>query len=322
MRPNILFSAASARGHAFAERWRGNRPPFLCVLAHTDTCLIPGVSSAGISEELRPLTPAADAEVVQLGRPVCLPELPSNPLGAPGPAERFELGLALGREQASSAAYLVIGESVPGGTTTALALLLALGYAALGRVSGSMPGNAHALKARVTSTALAAAGLQPGDGRAAPLAAVAALGDPMQPLVAGIALGAASLGCDVLLAGGSQMLAVAALVEALHGRAALGRMAVGTTRWIVEDPAADIPGLAAEISADLPLLAANLDFSASRHPGLRAYEQFLVKEGVGAGGACIAALLATAAPIDRLEALIDATYDGLAAVRNRLAAEG
>src|SRR5919199_427341 len=250
MRPALLFGAARERGHAFAERWRGARPPFVCILAHTDTCLIPGVSSAGISEELRPLTPAADAEVVQLGRPVCLPELPSNPLGAPGPAgitraalclgglratflgaglqvwpatacvqvcatpggdvrlgravpnagELFELGLALGREQASSAAHLVIGESVPGGTTPALALPLA-------------PGNAHALKARVTSTALAAAGLRPGDGRAAPLAAVAAIGDPMQPLVAGMALGAAAGGGEVLLAGGSQMLAVAALIR-------------------------------------------------------------------------------------------------------------
>jgi NaMN:DMB phosphoribosyltransferase len=190
-------------------------------------------------------------------------------------------------------------------------VLLSLGYAAHRRVSGSMPGNAHALKREIVAEALAAAGLQPGDGRAAPMEAMAAIGDPMQPLVAGLALGAASVGCDVLLAGGSQMLAVAALVEALHGRAALERMAVGTTRWIVEDPAADVPGLAREISADLPVLAVNLDFSTSRHAGLRAYEQFLVKEGVGAGGACIAALLATGVPIERLENAIETTYDGL-----------
>jgi uncharacterized protein (TIGR00303 family) len=333
----------------------------VCVLGHTDTCLIPGVSSAGVSEELRPLTPAADAEVVHLGHSLCLPVLPSNPVGAPGPAgitraavqlagfqatfvgvglrvwpatqclqvstlaggdirrgravpnasELFERGLTLGREVAPEQPYLVIGESVPAGTTTALAVLLALGYAAQGRVSGSMPGNAHALKREIVSTALAAAGLQPGDGRSAPLAAVAAIGDPMQPLVTGVALGAASVGLGVLLAGGSQMLAVAALVEALHGRDALDGMAIGTTRWIVEDPAADIPGLAVDISADLPVLAANLDFSGSRHAGLRAYEQFLVKEGVGAGGACIAALQATGAPIERLQDAIESTYDPL-----------
>src|SRR5216684_9167374 len=86
MRPPILFSTAPERGQTFAERWAGLRPAFCCVLAHTDTCLIPGVSAAGISEELRPYTPAADAEVVLLGAPRCLPRLPSNPLGAAGPA--------------------------------------------------------------------------------------------------------------------------------------------------------------------------------------------------------------------------------------------
>src|SRR3954467_14944147 len=96
MRSPILFSSATARGQALAERWRWQRPAFCCVLAHTDTCVVPGISAAGMSEELRPLTPAADAEVVLLGAPRCLPLLPSNPLGAPGPAgiTRAALGLA------------------------------------------------------------------------------------------------------------------------------------------------------------------------------------------------------------------------------------
>ncbi|HLZ32016.1 MAG TPA: TIGR00303 family protein [Chloroflexota bacterium] len=359
MRAPILFAAAPEPGRAFVERWRGFRPSFWCVLAHTDTCLVPGLSAAGASEELRPLTPAADAEVVNLGAPRCLPRLPSNPLGAAGPAgitraalamagvdamfvgaglrvwpatecrriscepggniergcavrgaaELFELGQQLGRECRER--YLVLGESVPGGTTTALALLLALGYAAEGRVSGSQAGNGHALKIRVARSALNATGWAPGDGRADPLTAVCNVGDPMQPLAAGVVLGATQAGCDVLLAGGSQMLAVAALLQALRGSQALERVAIGTTRWVVEDPAADVPGLAAEISGHLAVLAANLDFSASRHDALRAYEGFLVKEGVGAGGASIAALLHTGQPIEQLEAAIDATYDGL-----------
>jgi uncharacterized protein (TIGR00303 family) len=360
-RPPILFATAPDRGKAFASRWAGKRPAFCCVLAHTDTCLIPGVSAAGISEELRPYTPAADAEVVLLGAPHCLPRLPSNPLGAAGPsgitraalqlagieavfigaglrvwpetqcervdaepggniecahavpnaARLLDAGLEIGRKLAATAPYLVLAESVPGGTTTGLALLLALGVAAEGRVSGSQVDNAHDLKTRVARTALNAANLTVGGGRDDPLKAVSALGDPMQPLAAGIARGAAEAGCDVLLAGGSQMLAVAALIAALHGPDALNRIAIGTTRWIVQDPAADIAGLADEIDPDLPVLAANLDFSNSRHPGLRSYEQWLVKEGVGAGGASIAALLATGAPIERLQEAIDATYDGL-----------
>ena len=219
MRSPILFASAAERGQAFAGRWRGQSPTFWCVLAHTDTCLLPGVSAAGISEELRPLTPAADAEVVHLGSPRCLPTLPSNPLGAPGPSgitraalrlagiepcflalglrawpetpfrlvpslpggridhahavpdarEIFERGLEIGSELRPENGYLVLAESVPGGTTTALALLLALGFDAEGRVSGSMPGNSHALKNRVAQAGLKAAGLKQGDGRADPL---------------------------------------------------------------------------------------------------------------------------------------------------------
>src|SRR5438105_15278376 len=86
MRPEILFATAPERGQAFTERWHGLRPSFCVVLAHTDTCLVPGISAAGVSRELRPWTPAADAEVVRLGRPLCLPDLPSNPSGAPGPS--------------------------------------------------------------------------------------------------------------------------------------------------------------------------------------------------------------------------------------------
>ena len=357
----ILFAASARRGAAFVDRWRGVRPEFLCVLAHTDTCLIAGLSTAGVSEDLRAYTPAADAEVVQLGEPLCLPMLPSSPLGAPGPSgitraalrlagieatfvgaglriwptadclrvsdepgasielghavsnarELFEAGVDLGRDVARRTEHLVLAESVPGGTTTALAVLLALGYAAEGRVSGSVPGNAHELKTRVARSALAAAGLRSAGAGADPLLVVSRVGDPMQPLVAGLALGAMRDGCEVLLAGGSQMLAVAALLVALGGRAALERVAVGTTRWIVQDPAADVAGLAADVSPELPLLAINLDFGTSRHPGLRKYERFLVKEGVGAGGACIAALLATGASLGELHDAIDATYDSL-----------
>src|SRR5207253_10833106 len=57
--------------------------------------LIPGVSSAGITEDLRTFTPAADTEVVKLGAALCLPMLPSNPLGAPGPSGITRAALCL-----------------------------------------------------------------------------------------------------------------------------------------------------------------------------------------------------------------------------------
>ena len=357
-RSPVLFVHAPGRGRAFVRRWSGQRSLFCCILAHTDTCLRPGISAAGIREDLRAFTPAADAEVVLTGRPNCLLALPSNPLGVPGPAaitraalrladieacfvaaglrvwpdvavrrvacapggsvetgravpearELFETGCCLGHELAAERRHVVVGESVPGGTTTALALLLALGLRADGRVSGSMPGNAHRLKSRLARAGLAASGLEPGDGRADPLGAAACVGDPMQPLAAGIAAGASAAGAEVLLAGGSQMVAVAALLAALGGQAALERLAIGTTRWITADPAADVAGLTAELSPRLPLLAINLDFCRSRHAALQRYEQFLVKEGVGAGGACLAAVWSAAASIEDLQAAIDRAY--------------
>jgi uncharacterized protein (TIGR00303 family) len=357
----ILFAQAPQRGQAFVKRWRGQKPGFCCVLAHTDTCLIPGISAAGLNEELRSFTPAADAEVVHAGQPRCLPRLPSHPTGVPGPAaitraalelaevepcfvaaglrvmpqapvtqvtcapgasvitgqavpearRLFDAGCAIGRDLAHTSPYLVLGESVPGGTTTALALLLALGIQADGRVSGSVPHNAHPLKRSVVEHGLSSAGLRPGDGRADPLGAVACIGDPMQPLAAGIAAAVMEAGVDVLLAGGSQMVAIAALLAAQRGPEALRHVALGTTRWVIADPGADVPGLAADVWPDLPLLAVNLDFSGSRHAGLRAYEQCLVKEGVGAGGACLAALLSTGASVEQLQVAIDLAYDNV-----------
>ena len=50
-----------------------------------------------------------------------------------------------------------------------------------------------------------------------------------------------------------------------------------------------LKGIVAQI-ADVPILAADIDFTQSRFSGLKAYEKGVVKEGVGAGGAAIAAM--------------------------------
>jgi NaMN:DMB phosphoribosyltransferase len=139
----------------------------------------------------------------------------------------------------------------------------------------------------------------------------AAVGDPMQPVVAGLVLAAAPL-VPVLLAGGSQMAAVLALAAALAraegSTLEVGRLAIATTSWVARDPTADLSGLVAQI-ADVPVLASDLDFGASRHAPLRRYEDLLVKEGVGAGGAAVAASLAVAATRERLTAEIESVYE-------------
>jgi uncharacterized protein (TIGR00303 family) len=203
----------------------------------------------------------------------------------------FQQGLKWGEKLADTADYLIIGECVVGGTTTALALLTALGIEARGMVNSSHPSCNHTQKWSVVQTGLLRAGLLNKSDE--PLKLVAAIGDPMQVVVAGMAI-AASRYVGVMLAGGTQMLAVYALIEAIakyhHVSVQFEQIVVGTTRWVVEDPTGNTVKLA-KIIGGVPLLATGLNFAVSRYPGFRAYHQGYVKEGVGAGGCAIATSL-------------------------------
>ncbi len=195
-----------------------------------------------------------------------------------------------GENLAKAADYLVIGESIPGGTTTALGVLSAMGVHAEGKVSSSMPENPHDLKAEAVKAGLVAAGESFGSLRDNPVRAVSCVGDPMIPAFAGLVIGAAGE-VPVLMAGGTQMTAVLAVVDALKPNV-LCNVAIGTTRWVANDRSSDICGIVRGI-ADVPVLAADLNFADSKFDGLRAYEKGIVKEGVGAGGASIAAIATT-----------------------------
>jgi uncharacterized protein (TIGR00303 family) len=196
----------------------------------------------------------------------------------------------LGENLSKTADYLVVGESIPGGTTTALSVLLAMGVDAKGKVSSSMPLNPHELKIKTVEKGLETAGVKVGEFADDPVKAVSAVGDPMQPAVAGLVVGAAE-NVPVIMAGGTQMAAVLAVVNGLNPKV-LGNVAIGTTRWIVNDKTSDINGIVSKI-ADIPVLAADIDFSSSKFDGLKAYEAGVVKEGVGCGGATTAAMLKT-----------------------------
>lgn len=218
-------------------------------------------------------------------------------------------GLKQGQQLAQqylSKSYLTIAESVPGGTTTALGVLLSLGIDAEQRISSSMPCNAHQGKLAAVQQGLAAIKVSKGAFRERPLEAVAAVGDSMQAAVAGMAI-AASAFMPVVLGGGTQMAAVLALIAALRRypppdfaeflqKMQPRNLALATTRWVSADPTADLAGLAVEIEKrfdefEVPYFAANLDFSKSRYPLMQLYEQGYVKEGVGAGAAALIAII-------------------------------
>ncbi len=192
-----------------------------------------------------------------------------------------------GEIMSKTADYLVIGESIPGGTTTTLGVLCAMGIEAKGKVSSSMPTNPHDLKIQAVEEGLKNAKIALGSLAKDPLKAVSCVGDPVMPAFAGLVLGAAER-VPVLMAGGTQMSAILAVVNALNP-SIMNNVAIGTTRWIVSDKTSDLKGIIAQI-ADVPILAANLDFSKTKYNGLKAYEQGVVKEGVGVGGSTIAAM--------------------------------
>ena len=221
--------------------------------------------------------------------------------------------------------YLIVGECVVGGTTTALAILTGLGIDAVGKVNSSHPVCNHMQKWAVVQQGLEStrrgeegrSGQSVVWGKIDPLQLVAAVGDPMQVVAAGMAI-AASRRCGVILAGGTQMLAVYALMSAIAQAYTLpwrsSSVVVGTTRWVAEDSSGATVELAQIINrggktqnnVSPPLLATQLSFADSRYSQLQAYEQGFVKEGMGAGGACIAAYISQDWRQNQLLAAIEA----------------
>ncbi|MEP0888327.1 nicotinate mononucleotide-dependent phosphoribosyltransferase CobT [Leptolyngbya sp. FACHB-16] len=224
-------------------------------------------------------------------------------------AHLFQQGLYWGETLARQFPQhvLVLGECVVGGTTTALGVLTGLGWEVQGKVNSSHPTCNHQQKWELVQQGLEKAGLLP---NSEPFEVVAAMGDPMQPVVAGAAI-AASHHAPVLLAGGTQMLAIYALMQALRPVYpwTSEQVVVGTTRWVAEDATGDTVGLADLLGA--PLLATQLNFTGSSLEPLRAYERGFVKEGVGAGGCAIAAHLQgwdALTLMAQVEALLQARY--------------
>ncbi len=190
----------------------------------------------------------------------------------------FSEGRTLGMTIARGQETVLIGESIPGGTTVAAAIMSALGFDGVSIVSSASPRNPKELKRLVVERALArAAGIKD------PLEVVDVVGDPVHVTIAGIATGVTEEGASVVLAGGTQMGAVLAIMRAL-GTLDARRVSLATTRWIAEDRSSDIRAVADVVGGGIRLLVADVDLSDSPYKGLAMYEEGFVKEGVGAGG--------------------------------------
>ena len=199
----------------------------------------------------------------------------------------MQWGKTLGRRFANS--YLVIGECVVAGTTTAQAVLTALGFKVQGLIGSSHPNCNHNQKTKLIKTGLS--NWSSHVYKEIAWNAIAAVGDPMQPFVLGMTI-AASHHSGVLLAGGSQMIAVYALLQQLSSQYPWNtdNVIIGTTQWIINDATSQFLALAQKVNTP-PVVSSRFSFQQSSYPQLTIFEKGYVKEGVGAGGCLIAAHL-------------------------------
>ncbi|HIP83929.1 MAG TPA: TIGR00303 family protein, partial [Methanothermococcus okinawensis] len=333
---SLSSSIISINDNNFLEAIRGKRPLFISVISNIETTKYLPIS--GVKREVIDYTPAADMELVVLGRSVSLPSPPVDANTCPSPAtitranvhlrnipvltvdagaevkpkippstyiqvdrrstgdisrglamenskKLFEVGREIGRRLVLEREFQVaiIGECVPGGTTSALGVLLGLGYDAEDKVSSGSVKNPRELKLKVVRE-----GLKRVKSRDV-FDILNAVGDKMMPVVAGMVFSLVKCKKYVILGGGTQMASVLAVIKEIEGKLKesvldSGYISLGTTEFLLRDRYSDIRGLVEEIGEDIPLYAARFHYERSRIEGLRAYCRGAVKEGVGAGG--------------------------------------
>lgn len=299
------------------------RPLFVGILANTLLSAVPGLSGAGPDPAGSLLVPILDAELIWQGKITSTEATPNTPTGCPTPAtitraalelanltplfinaglvhrptvpvldmhagagddprkgpsvpdafRLFQDGMRIGG-LLSAHDLLVIGECVPGGTTTALCVLRALGFDA--KVSSAAVHSPVSLKERIWSEVSKRTGTEP----LSPLEVIRETGDPMMAVAAGIASGFPG---RVFLAGGTQMLSVAAVIKAL-GREVPD---VVTTVYVRDDPHASCEKTASDIGVRVTYV--DPGFGEIGHSGLVRYCIGEVKEGMGCGGAMMLA---------------------------------
>ena len=197
----------------------------------------------------------------------------------------------LGKNLAKMADYALIGESVPAGTTTALGVMEALGIEAADTIGADAystytPKNLINLKRRVVAQGMKAAGITFGSMKSDPIGAVSALGDPTIPAKIGLALGFIKAKKPTILAGSTINAPVLALLKHMSDKPE-ENVLIASTSYV---PEKDLKILVTRI-IDLPIISIDLCLHLSRHEKIRAYSKGAMKEGAGAGGAALAALL-------------------------------
>ena len=214
----------------------------------------------------------------------------------------FEKGLAFGKAYVCKDDYLILGESVPSGTTTATATALALGYDAQTLFSSSFKEVPNTIRQETIDNAL-----ENVKGKTDLFEILGSVADNMLIFNAGFILGVGER-FPVVLAGGTQMACVLLVVNSLRGLTPndlfseqenesfagltpLTNVSLCTTKWVAQDEHSNIKALLEMLDFPINAYYTDFDFALSDHPALKLYDEGEAKEGVGAGGALMYGVL-------------------------------
>tara|TARA_Y100001968_G_scaffold283633_1_gene282417 strand:- start:1910 stop:3106 length:1197 start_codon:yes stop_codon:yes gene_type:complete len=281
------------KGPLYPTRWplpplpAGVSPALISFVASKFLKIKPTVISAGLLQ--KPPFPHICLEPVDTGPARCLSS--GNAMDLSRVKILLEGGFKIGQKLRHP---LLLAECVPGGTTTAFAVLAGLGLDVKDLVSGSIKKPPSGLKMKIVNKGLKAAKL---DKSPSSIDLMAALGDPFQPIAVGLLLGARESGQEILLGGGCQMLAVLALalneIEPGSRSEFVEKIFIGTTSWLVEEslPYSNkrnsfihlMNVVENHFKINILGLASGYRFNDSEQKVLRDYEIGYIKEGVGAG---------------------------------------
>ena len=281
------------KGPNFPKRWplpplpAGISPALISFVASNFLKIKPKIITAGLLQT--PPFPYVSLESPDMGPARCLSS--GNAMERTRVRLLLDGGFKIGRKLKSS---LLITECVPGGTSTAFAVLSGLGINVNGLISGSHRTPPSELKKQLVRDGLQAAKLKENPSSVDLMSAV---GDPFQPIAVGLLMGAIESRQEILLGGGCQMLAVLALalneIEAESRAEFVGKILIGTTAWLVDESLSSsgnrhtfvylMNHVASHFKVNLLGLASGYRFNDSNQKVLRDYEIGYVKEGVGAG---------------------------------------
>jgi len=196
--------------------------------------------------------------------------------------EIFQKGIAFGQSYECKDDYIILGESVPSGTTTAKATAMALGYDVQNKFSSSFKNVPNDIRSSTINDALKR--VKKGDDIFNILSSIS---DNMLIFNAAFILGLNNK-IPIVLAGGTQMacvlLVVNSILKQMDGSIETSNLSLCTTSWVKNDKHSDIEALINMCDFKINTYYSDFNFAFSNHPALKLYDEGEAKEGVGAGG--------------------------------------